>query len=368
MFDMDDVYFMEQAISLAEKGEGFTSPNPTVGAVIVKEGRIVGRGWHEAAGKPHAEAVAIDAAGPLAKKADLYVTLEPCNHTGRTPPCTEKIIRADIARVVMAVRDPNPDVAGGGLEFLKSRGIKVVEGVCRAAVEKQLEWFFKFVRTKKPFVTLKCALTLDGRIATRTGDSRWITGEAARRHVHRLRHAADAVMVGTGTVKADNPRLTARLEDRPSRDPVRIILDSRLTADENAAVFNLDSTAETIIVTGRTADRARIERFEKKGVRVMVESQEEDGRIKLADLMTSLGKMNITSLLIEGGGRVSGSALKAEIVDKICFFYAPKILGGDDGVPVCAGAGPDLMKDVRTVKGLSVRHFDEDILVEGYLN
>jgi diaminohydroxyphosphoribosylaminopyrimidine deaminase/5-amino-6-(5-phosphoribosylamino)uracil reductase len=364
---MDDTYFMEQAIRLAEKGEGFTSPNPAVGAVVVKDGRIVGRGWHEAAGKPHAEVMAIDDAGPLAENAVLYVTLEPCNHTGRTPPCTEKILGAGIRRVVTAVRDPNPDVAGGGLEFLKNRGLEVAEGVCREAAKKQIEWFLKFVRTKRPFVTLKCAMTLDGRIATRTGDSRWITGESARRHAHQLRHAADAIMVGSGTVKADNPRLTARLENRQTKDPVRVILDSGLTVDENAAVFHLDSPAETIIVTAKTVDRARRERFEKKGVRVITENLEADGRIKLTDLMARLGAMNITSLLIEGGGRVSGSALKAGIVDKICFFYAPKILGGDDGVPACAGAGPALMKDVLRVNDMSVRRLDDDLLIEGYL-
>ncbi|MEW6078589.1 MAG: bifunctional diaminohydroxyphosphoribosylaminopyrimidine deaminase/5-amino-6-(5-phosphoribosylamino)uracil reductase RibD [Thermodesulfobacteriota bacterium] len=365
---MDDIRFMEEAIRLAEKAEGFTSPNPTVGAVVVKNGRIVGRGWHEAAGRPHAEVVALDEAGSLGEKADLYVTLEPCNHTGRTPPCTEKIIRAGIARVVFAVRDPNPNVTGGGRDFLKSRGIEVVEGVCREAAEKQIEWFLKFVRTKKPFVTLKCAMTLDGRVATRTGDSRWVTGEAARRYVHRLRHAADAIMVGAGTVKADNPRLTARLGDRPAKDPLRVILDSRLTVDENAAVFNVESTAATLVVTGPAVDGDKKERLEYKGVRVIPETLDGDGRIRLPDLMARLGALNITSLLIEGGGRVSGAALKAGIVDKICFFYAPKILGGDDGVPACSGTGPEWMKDVLKVSNMTVSQIGDDIMVEGYLN
>lgn len=365
---MDDKYFMEEALRLAEKGEGFTSPNPTVGAVVVKDGRIVGRGWHEAAGRPHAEVVAIDDAGPLARGSDLYVTLEPCNHTGRTPPCTEKIIQAGISRVVMAVRDPNPDVKGGGFEYLKGRGIVVIEGVCREAVEKQLEWFFKFVRTKTPFVVLKCAMTLDGRLATRTGDAKWITGEAARTHVHRMRHAADAILVGAGTVRADNPRLTARLDDRPTRDPIRLVLDGRLTVDEKAALFHLDSPAETIVVVGPAVEPEKRRRFEKPGVRILTAQLDEAGRIDLVDLMKRLGAMKITSLLIEGGGRVSGAALRAGIVDKICFFYAPKIMGGDDGVAVCSGPGPDLMKDVRQVKNMTVRHFDADLLVEGYLN
>lgn len=365
---MDDTYFMEQAIRLAAKGEGFTSPNPTVGAVVVKDGRIVGRGWHEAAGKPHAEVMAIDDAGPLAEKADIYVTLEPCNHTGRTPPCTEKILGAGIRRVVMAVRDPNPDVTGGGMAYLKSRGIEVVEGVCREKAQKQIEWFCKFVRTKTPFVTLKCAMTLDGRIATRTGDSKWITGTSARRYVHQLRHAADAIMVGSGTVRADNPSLTARLDDRPTRDPIRVILDSGLNIEEDATVLHQESTAQTVIVTGGAVDKDKKQRLEDIGVCVIAENQDQDGHIQLSGLMKRLGEMNITSLLIEGGGRVSGSALKAGIVDKVCFFYAPKILGGDDGIPVCAGVGPERMKDVIRLNGTSVRRFDEDILVEGYVN
>ncbi len=364
---MHDIEFMKQALELAENGEGFTSPNPIVGAVVVKEGRVVGRGWHAACGGPHAEVMALNEAGALAKGADLYVTLEPCNHTGRTPPCTEKICAAGIRRVVVARRDPNPEVTGGGLEYLQSRGLAVTEGVCATEAGKQLEWFEKYVRTRTPFVTLKCALTLDGRIATRTGDSRWVTGPTARNYVHRMRQAVDAIMVGLGTVRADNPRLTVRLEGRRTKNPVRIILDTRLSLSEEATVANPDATVKTIIVTGgkHAADKRR--RLEEKGVQVL-DAPVEDNRIRLDALMTTLGEMEITSLLIEGGAQVSGSALAAGVVDKVCFFYAPRILGGDDGVPVCSGKGPDLMKEAIAVREITVTRFDQDILLEGYLS
>ncbi len=358
---------MKQALDLAEKGAGFTSPNPLVGAVVVKSGRIIGRGWHAACGSPHAEVVALDDAGAEANGAVLYVTLEPCNHTGRTPPCTETIIAAGIRRVIVARRDPNPDVAGGGIEYLKQQGIEITEGVCEAAARRQLEWFEKYSKTKVPFVTLKCALTLDGRIATRTGDSRWVTGPEARAQVHRLRQAADAIMVGSGTVKADNPRLTTRLEGQETKDPVRVILDTRLSIDESAAVFNPASDAETIIVAGEGCSSEKREQVERQGARVLEIEMDGNG-IKLEALINRLGEMGLASLLIEGGSRVSGSALAAGIVDKICFFYAPKILGGDDGVPVCSGAGPALMKDARPIQDMTVVWIGDDVLIEGYLS
>ncbi|MFP4445005.1 MAG: bifunctional diaminohydroxyphosphoribosylaminopyrimidine deaminase/5-amino-6-(5-phosphoribosylamino)uracil reductase RibD [Desulfosudaceae bacterium] len=363
---MDDIDYMQEAIDLATRGEGFTAPNPVVGAVVVSNGEVVGRGWHAAAGKPHAEVMAIEAAGPRARSADLYVTLEPCNHTGRTPPCTRKILEAGIGRVVVALRDPNPDVAGGGIEYLRARGVAVTEGVGQRAVARQLDWFVKYIRTKLPFVTLKCAMTLDGRIATRTGDSRWVTGEASRAFVHRLRHAADAIMIGAGTLQADHPRLTARLEGRPARDPVRIVLDTRLSIDEDAALLHLQSDAKTMLVAGPGHDPDKRRRLEASGVHV-VEAAMESGRVDLAALMERLGGMGITSLLLEGGARVAGSALAAGIVDKVCLFYAPRILGGDDGVPMCRGAGPAQMADALPVHHLRVRRFDRDVMMEGYL-
>ncbi len=357
---------MQMALDLATKGEGFTSPNPMVGAVLVKDGRVVSGGYHEIVGGPHAEVNAIDAAGDLAAGATLFVTLEPCNHTGRTPPCTQKILEAGITRVVIAMPDPNENVAGGGSEFLKQHGIEITTGVCRQQAQKQNEAFVKYVRTGQPFVIAKCAATLDGRIATRTGDSKWVTGEAARRFVHRLRHSVDAIMVGINTVRKDDPSLTTRLDDREGKDPIRIILDTHLSIAPGARVLRQASAADTILVAGKGAVRSKKITLEKTGVRV-IEASLKNKQIDLASLMVQLGGMEISSLLIEGGSRVLASAFRAGIVDKVQFFYAPKILGGDDGVPICSGPGAELMSQSVALKDISVRRFDDDVLIEGYV-
>jgi diaminohydroxyphosphoribosylaminopyrimidine deaminase/5-amino-6-(5-phosphoribosylamino)uracil reductase len=363
--------YMRMALELAEKGAGYTAPNPLVGAVVVRpDGTVVGQGYHQAVGGPHAEVHAIDAAGPAARGATLYVTLEPCNHFGRTPPCTHKILESGITHVVVAMTDPNPQVEGGGNAFLASKGIRVTTGVCEEAARRLNEPFIKYIATRTPFVMLKCAATLDGRLATRTGDSRWVTGEAARAYVHRLRHDCDAILVGVGTVQADNPQLTSRisasLDGRKPKDPLRIILDTHLSIPDTASVLHPDSEAETLIITGPVdADRKKAVMRHPK-VRIL-EAPLHEGRIDLNALMNILGEMGVTSLLIEGGSRVSAGALAAGIVDKILFFYAPKISGGDDGVPMCRGAGPEFMKDSIPVQRISVRWFDPDILIEGYL-
>ena len=364
----DDEYFMNLALDLASKGQGKTSPNPMVGAVIVKGGNIVGKGYHSSAGKAHAEVNAIDDAGIRTENATLYVTLEPCNHHGRTPPCTEKILKAGIKRLVVAMEDPNPDVKGGGMAYLASRGITVVSGVLRAKAERQNEVFVKFVKKKEPFVILKCAATLDGQIATRTGDSKWVSGEASRRFVHRLRHRVDAILVGIGTVRKDNPSLTTRLRNGGGQNPIRIILDTNLTISEEAAVVQSTSVAETWIISGKhpAGSMAKRDRLERAGVRLM-EAPVSHGRIDLSRLTPLLGKHHITSLLIEGGGNIMASAVSAGIVDKIMFFYAPKLLGGNDGVAICRGRGPERMKAAWPVTGITVRRFDDDIMIEGYL-
>ena len=364
---MDDKHFMEMALDLAEKGRGFTSPNPMVGAVVVKDGNVVGKGYHRKAGEPHAEVNAIHDAGSAAAGATLYVSLEPCHHTGRTPPCTEMILKTGIRRVVVAMADPNPDVRGGGSAFLRQNGVTVTGGICEDRAKKLNEFFIKYVTTRRPFVIAKCAATLDGRIATRTGDSRWVTGKAARAYVHRLRHAVDAIMVGIGTVSQDDPHLTARVPDMKTRDPVRIVLDSRLRISENARLFHLDSNAGTLIICGDCVALEKRNRIETQSIKV-IPSPLRDGGIDLDLLMGRLGEMGITSLLIEGGGRVLGSAFRQGIVDKCAFFYAPKILGGDDGVPICRGPGPDLMANCLQIKDVTVRRFEYDILVEGYLD
>ncbi|MFC1859406.1 bifunctional diaminohydroxyphosphoribosylaminopyrimidine deaminase/5-amino-6-(5-phosphoribosylamino)uracil reductase RibD [Thermodesulfobacteriota bacterium] len=367
---MDDARYMRMALELAEKGRGFTSPNPMVGAVVVKNGAVVGKGYHKFAGGAHAEVNAIDAGGELVKGGTLYVTLEPCNHTGRTPPCTEKILSAGIQRVVVAMTDPNPGVRGGGIDYLKSCGVAVQVGICQDEAERLNEAYIKYVKTAHPFVTIKCAATLDGRIATRTGDAKWVSGEASRRSVHSLRHSADAIMVGIDTIKMDDPSLTTRLEDMQGLDPRRIILDTHLSIPEEAKVLRLNSDSDTIVVTGPikhdSAISAKRRKIEKKGVQV-IEAPLKSGRIDLCALVDRLGAMVITSLLVEGGSRVIASAFASGIVDKIIFFFAPKILGGDDGVPICQGPGPALMSDCVRVSHIEVRRFGEDVMIEGYI-
>jgi diaminohydroxyphosphoribosylaminopyrimidine deaminase / 5-amino-6-(5-phosphoribosylamino)uracil reductase len=327
---------------------------------------VVGSGLHERVGGPHAEVNAIDTAGSQAEGSTLYVTLEPCNHTGRTPPCTAKILRAGIRRVVIAMPDPNPKVTGGGADFLKQHGVRVEIGVCREQAQKLNEAFTKYVSTGRPFVITKCAATLDGRIATRTGDSRWVSGEKSRQFVHRLRHAVDAILVGIHTVQTDDPSLTTRLPDGSGKDAVRIILDTRLSISPDARLLQQNSDADTILVVGKEVAPDKIRAMEKPGIRV-IRAELQNGLIDLNELMERLGALQLTSLLIEGGSRVLGSCFKAGIVDKVFFFYAPKILGGDDGVPICSGPGPELMRQSVAVSDVRVHRFDDDILVEGYI-
>ncbi len=364
---MNDHDYMKIALALAAKGKGYTSPNPMVGAVVVKDEQIIGQGWHEKIGGPHAEVNAIDDAGDQAAGSTIYVTLEPCNHQGRTPPCTKKIISAGIKHVVIAMKDPNPDVNGGGADFLIQNGITVDVGICEAEARHLNESFIKYSRSKQPFVTLKCAATLDGRIATRTGDSKWVTGESSRKYVHELRHEVDAIMVGSNTVKKDNPSLTTRLDNKNGVDPIRVILDTRLSIPKNSKLLQIPSGSDTLIITGNSESSQKRIALEKMGVKI-IDAALKDDRIDLDALMDQLGKRGITSLLVEGGARVFAAALQANIVDKIIFFYAPKILGGDDGIPMCSGTGPELMTQSISVKNITVRQFDDDVMIEGYLN
>jgi diaminohydroxyphosphoribosylaminopyrimidine deaminase/5-amino-6-(5-phosphoribosylamino)uracil reductase len=364
---MDDDGFMSRALELAGRGQGRTSPNPMVGAVVVKAGRIVGEGYHEAAGHAHAEVNALDAAGARAAGATLYVTLEPCNHTGRTPPCTEKILAAGIRRLVVAMADPNPHVSGGGIDFLRKQGIEVTTGLQEARARRLNEAFVTYITTGRPFVVVKCAATLDGRIATGSGDSKWVSGRQSRDYVHRLRHAMDAVLVGVETIGCDDPQLTTRLPGGEGRHPLRIVLDTHLRISDEARVLQPEDGAGTVIVTGPSVSRDRVEQIAGDGVRVMT-APVKGNRIDLDALMPLLGRMQITSVLIEGGGAVIGSAFRDRVVDKILFFYAPKIYGGDDGVPICRGSGPHRMQDCLAVEAIEVRRFDDDILIEGYLD
>lgn len=363
---VQDRYYMQMALELAARGTGYTSPNPLVGAVVVKEGKVVGRGYHQRFGQAHAEVNALNEAGHQARGGTLYVTLEPCNHTGKTPPCTRKILEAGIRRVVVAMPDPNPGVAGGGNAALRAAGLEVRVGLAEDDARRQNEFFIKHARTGKPFVILKCAATLDGRIATRSGDARWVSGPQSRHRVHRLRHAVDAILVGVDTVKADDPALTTRLPGVSGRDATRIILDTHLSIPLKARVLTQSSEADTVLVTSPAVSANARRRAEAAGATVLP-CPCRDGRIDVARLMPVLGARGIASVLVEGGSRVSGSMLRAGVVDKVIFFFAPKLLGGDDGIPICRGTGPAAMRDCLQVEGLRVQRCGEDVMIEGYL-
>jgi diaminohydroxyphosphoribosylaminopyrimidine deaminase/5-amino-6-(5-phosphoribosylamino)uracil reductase len=357
---------MKQALDLAEKGAGRTSPNPMVGAIVVKNGIIVGKGYHMAYGGPHAEVNALNDAGEHARGGSIYVTLEPCNHTGKTPPCTHRILEAGIHTVVMAMSDPNVHVKGGGAVFLRNKGLTVIEGVCEKDARNLNAAFIKYIQTGRPLVTMKYAATMDGRIATQTGDARWISNEKSRHYVHQLRHANDAILVGLGTVQKDNPSLTTRLPDIEGIDPIRLIVDTHLNSETKAKVFHLNSPKETILVCSEQVSEKRKAVFKEMGIRLL-EVSTKNQRIDLDALMTAIGHINISSLLIEGGSQIHSSAVNSGIVDRVCCFIAPKILGGD-GVPVCQGPSKLLMKDSLSVNNITVKQFDDDIMIQGDLS
>ncbi|MCD4721860.1 MAG: bifunctional diaminohydroxyphosphoribosylaminopyrimidine deaminase/5-amino-6-(5-phosphoribosylamino)uracil reductase RibD, partial [Desulfobacula sp.] len=293
--------------------------------------------------------------------------LEPCNHFGKTPPCTRIIVKAGIKKVVVGCKDPNPIVCGGGIKYLQDNGIEVICGILDKEAKILIEEFIWYSQNdEKPFVILKCASTLDGRIATVTGDSKWITNEKSRGFVHQIRHEVDAILVGSGTLHADNPSLTSRIDGVATKDPVRIILDTHLSINETAKVLTQDSTAKTIIITAPGASLEKKTLLERYGVQNLEVSVKEQ-KLDLNELMIKLGQMSILSLLIEGGSVVAGSALKAGIVNKVLFFLAPKFLGSSDGIPVFEGHGPKLIKDAFELKNTKVTQFDNDILVQGYL-
>jgi diaminohydroxyphosphoribosylaminopyrimidine deaminase/5-amino-6-(5-phosphoribosylamino)uracil reductase len=360
-----DIRFMQEALRQARKGLGRTSPNPAVGAVVVRDGNIVATGYHRKAGLPHAEVEALSRLGRAGEQDTMYVTLEPCNHQGRTPPCTEAILKSGIRRVVVGMKDPNPDVSGGGCARLRKAGIEVVSGVLAPQCRRLNEAFITYITRKRPFVTLKSALTLDGWTATSTGHSQWITNERSRQFVHRLRDRSDAVMVGVGTVLADDPEMTARLKRGKGRDPVRIVLDTRLRISPDAAILHHHSPAETLLVVGDQVPASKRNPFERPGVS-LVTCSAEAGEIDLTGLMDILGQRQITSLLVEGGAAVAGSLIRAQLVDKFYFFLAPKLLGGGDGMPMASGPGPLSMDGCVGLKDARVRRFDGDVLIEGY--
>lgn len=361
-----DKHYMKIALELAAKALGRTSPNPMVGAVLVKDGKIIGRGYHARAGAPHAEIMAIRDAGDKAEGATLYVTLEPCCHFGRTGPCTEAIIEAGIKRVVVAVTDPNPLVAGKGIKRLREAGLEVVTGVMEEDSRKLNEVFNKYITTKLPFVVAKVAMSLDGKIATRTGKSQWITGPAARELTHRLRNRYDAILVGIGTVLADNPSLTVRLPGEKGCDPARIVLDSYARTPPKCKMLTQNSPAPTYIIVSEAASPGRIRELEEAGANVVRLESSRQG-INLHSLLRWLGKNEITSLLVEGGAGIHGSFFSEGLVDKVVWFIAPKIIGGGEAPGPVGGRGIENLQDALQLRDMEVSRCGEDILIEGYV-
>ena len=358
-----DEKFMRLAIDLAKKAKGRTSPNPMVGAVIIRDNEIVGTGYHQKAGTPHAEVHAITNAGDKTQNATIYVSLEPCSHHGRTGPCTEAIIKAGISRVVMAMSDPNPRVDGKAI--LESHGIQVTTGILEGEARKLNEVFIKYITTGLPFVILKTAMSLDGKIATHSGKSKWITSEDSRRIVHQIRNEVDAIIIGIGTVIKDDPSLTTRLPDGNGRDAIRIVLDSHARIPLNSKILNLNSKARTIVAVTSSAPEGKISQIKQKAEVLVV--SEQNGRIDFQDLMKKLGQMEITSVLIEGGSEVNASAIKSGIVDRIMFFIAPKLFGGIEALGPIGGDGIDDPSEAIKLKDISVTQVGEDILVTGTL-
>jgi diaminohydroxyphosphoribosylaminopyrimidine deaminase/5-amino-6-(5-phosphoribosylamino)uracil reductase len=355
-------YYMNLAMKLALKAKGLTSPNPIVGAVVVKNGRIIGKGFHKKAGLAHAEVIALDEAGDEAENATLYVTLEPCCHVGRTPPCVARIIKSGVKNVIIGMIDPNPLCNGKGIEVLRQNKINVEVGFLEDKLKVINEAFIKYITKRVPFVTVKVAESLDGRIATKTGDSRWITSDKSRAFAHRMRSEFDAIAVGVNTVLRDNPRLDAWFS---KKHPVKVIVDSQLSTPEKANIF---STPGSVIIatlaasSGQETDNRQI--LSKKAT--ILEVKERAGQINLKDLLKKLAAAGITSVLVEGGGTLIGSLFDEGLVDKIMFFISPKIIGGKDAIGSVMGQGIARIDKAVKIKNITLKHFGEDLLIEGY--
>ncbi len=361
-----DLAFLERALALAEKGRYTVPPNPMVGAVIVRSGRVVAEAFHRRAGGPHAEAAALRRAGARARGADLYLTLEPCAHFGRTPPCAPAVIAAGVRRVVVAARDPNPLVAGRGLAALRRAGVEIVLAPAnvRRRAEEQNEKFLAAIARRRPFVLAKWASSLDGRIATASGESRWITGERARRRGLLLREEYDAVLVGAGTVLADDPRLTRRLGRSGERAHWRIVLDGRLRTPPGARVFG--GPGERLVVTAVPADAPGARRLERRGVRVWSLPGRRRGTVDLARLLDALYREGVTSLMVEGGGATLGAFFDAGLVDRVAAFLAPRVLGGSAAPGAIGGPGFGLRR-APVLRDARFERLGEDLLVTGRL-
>lgn len=353
---------MQRALQLAERGRGLTSPNPLVGAVLVREGQVVGEGAHLRAGGPHAEIAALQAAGAGARGATLYVTLEPCAHEGRTGPCAPAVARAGVGRVVVALADPNPLVAGGGADLLRAAGIPVEVGVLAAEAEHQNQAWLMAMRRRRPHVTLKAAATLDGRLADVHGASRWITGEAARQHAHRLRAESDAVLVGVTTALRDDPALTVRLAEPWPREPYRVVLDTAARLGAQARVIHAGTPSRAIVAVGAPAPPARVAALEATGARVL-HCPTREGRVDAVALLDRLFELEVRTVLVEGGGETHAAFVEAGVVDRVALFLAPLLLGGREATGIVGGAGRDLKAALRLGR-LTVTPVGDDVLIE----
>jgi diaminohydroxyphosphoribosylaminopyrimidine deaminase/5-amino-6-(5-phosphoribosylamino)uracil reductase len=358
-----DEYFMNRAMQLALRARGKTTPNPMVGAVVVRNGRIVGEGFHERAGMAHAEIIALEKARGSAKGASLYVTLEPCTHFGRTPPCVNKIIQSGIKEVVIGMIDPNPINNGKGILSLKNNNIKVRTGILEDKLKKINEAFIKHITRKLPFITVKIAQSLDGKIATRTGDSKWITSDKSRIFSHRIRRYYDGIMVGVNTVLRDNPRLNAWFS---SQQPVKIVVDSQLSTPENAHIFSEQSNVILVTLPAKPGLETENRQVLSQKARVL-EVRERSGQINLRDMMRKLAALEITNILVEGGGTLIGSLFDEKLVDKVLFFVSPKIIGGKDALCSVMGKGISRVDEALRLKNVSMRRIGEDFLVEAYV-
>ena len=360
--------FMELALKLAQKGKGMTSPNPLVGAVLVRSGKIIGKGYHKKAGLNHAEIEAFEDARKKGNKiagCDLYVNLEPCCHKGkRTPPCTDAVIREKISRVFIGMSDPNPKVSGDGIKKLKRAGIKVESGILEEKSKKLNKIFIKHITTGLPYVLLKMAVTLDGNIATKSGDSKWIGSETQRKYAHQLRNEMDSVLVGINTLINDNPSLNVRIRTIRVRQPIPIVIDSKLRTPSGSNILKIHDKA--VIACSRDADQKRKKVLENTGAIVMPLTTDKSGYIKLKPFFKKLVKMDITSVLLEGGGMVASSAIKEGLVDELNIFYSPKIVGGD-GISMISGLNIDKMAKAINVRHINIKKMGQEFMVEGYL-
>jgi diaminohydroxyphosphoribosylaminopyrimidine deaminase/5-amino-6-(5-phosphoribosylamino)uracil reductase len=353
--------FMRRALELARNGLGLAAPNPMVGAVVVSDSRVVGEGWHEGPGTPHAEVVALQAAADLARGATLYVTLEPCSHHGRTPPCAPTVVDSGIADVVAAVRDPNPAVDGRGFEFLRRAGLRVVEGVLAEEGSELIAGFANHIRSGLPLVTLKMAASLDGKVAARDGSSRWISGEAAREDVHRLRAASGAIVVGAGTASTDDPALTVRLPGYRGRPPLRVLLDATGRTPPTGALF--DGAASTLVATTRACPAEARAAWEASGAEVLALDEGREGQVPLRPLMEALGKRDIQDVLVEGGPTVAWASVEDGVVDVLVLYLAPKLIGGRDAPGILGGDGVATIAEALGARIRSVGRVGEELKV-----